>query len=82
MRRTNSPRDIFTRFSNYFQLYMDETCFLCNGGDLKVLGSKDNPTNKKNCSDARFSITVLRVGSAAGVNGPVTFPEKGKKGTH
>ena len=58
---------------------LDETCFLCNGDDLKVLGRKDKPYHDKNCSESRFSVTVLRVGCEVGVNGPVIFPEKGKK---
>ena len=28
--QTNSPRDIFIRYDHYFQLNLDETCFLCN----------------------------------------------------
>ena len=47
LRRKNSPRDIFTRFARYFQINLDETFFLCNEGELKVLGSKDNPAMKK-----------------------------------
>ena len=56
---------------------MDETCFLCNEGELKIIGDNDKPRHDKNFSDSRFSITVFRVGSAAGVNGPVIFLEKG-----
>ena len=55
---------------------MDETSFLCNEGELKVLGIKDNPT-MKNCIESRLSITVLWVWIVAGVNGPVIFMEKG-----
>ena len=58
---------------------MDETSFLCNEGEIKVLGSKDKPRHDKNFSDSRFSIIVLCVGSAAGVNGPVIFMAKGVK---
>ena len=76
LRRENSPRDIFTRFAHSFKLNLDEACFLCDEGELKVLGRKDKPCHDKNCSDSRFSITVLRVGSAAGVNGPVIFMAK------
>ena len=79
MRRTNSPRDIFIRYAHYFQLNLDETCFLCNEGELKIIGDNYKPCHDKNCSNSRFSITVLRVGSAAGVNGPVIFLAKGKK---
>ena len=79
LRRTNSPRDIFTHFAHYFQLNLDEISFLCNEGELKVLGSKDKPHHDKYCSESRFLITVLWVGSAAGVNGPVIFLENGTK---
>ena len=77
MRRTNSPRDIFIRYAHFFQLNLDETCFLCNEGELKIIDDNDKPRHDKNCSDSRFSITVLRVGSATGVNGPVIFLAKG-----
>ena len=56
---------------------MDETYFLCNEGELNIIGDNNKPRHEKNCSDSRFSIKVLRVGSAAGVNGPVIFLEKG-----
>ena len=79
MRRKNSPRHIFIRYDHYFQLNLDETCFLCNGGELSIIGNNDKPRHDKNCSNLRFSITFLRVGSAAGVNGPVIFMEKGTK---
>ena len=46
--RTKSPRDIFTCLAYYFQLDLDETFFLCNEGELKVLGSKDKPRHDKN----------------------------------
>ena len=78
MRQKNSPRDIFIRFSHYFQLNLDETSFLFNEVDLRFIGSNDKPRQYKNCSDWRFLITVLRVGSAAGVNVPVIFLTKGK----
>ena len=79
MRRTNSPRDIFIRYAHYFQLNLDETCFLCNVGELEIIGDNDKPRHDKNCSDSRFYITVLRVESASGVNGPVIFLAKGTK---
>ena len=58
---------------------MDETSFLCNEGELRIIGGKDKPHHDKNCSDLGFSITVLRVGSAVNVNVTVIFPAKGKK---
>ena len=80
LQQTYSPCDIFTRFAHYFQLNLDETSFLCNEVELKFLDSKDKPCHDKNCSNSRFSIPVLRVRSASGVNGSVIFLEKGKKG--
>ena len=79
LQRKNLPHDIFIRYAHYFQLNLDETCFLCNEGKLKIIGGNDKPCHDKNCSDSRFSITVLRVWSAAGVNGPVIFLEKETK---
>ena len=79
MRRKNSPRDIFIRYAHFFQLNLDETCFLCNEGELNIIGDNDKPCHDKNCSDSRFSITVLRVESAEGVNGPVIYLAKGTK---
>ena len=71
---------IFLSFlAHYFQLNWDETLFICNKGELKVIESKDKPRHDKNFSSSRFSITVFRVGNAAGVNGPVIFLEKRKK---
>ena len=43
-----------------------------------LLGEKINPAMIF-FSDSRFSITILWVGSADGVNGPVIFLEKGTK---
>ena len=76
MRRTNSPRDIFIRYAHSFQFNLDETCFVCNEGELKIIDINDKPRHDKNCSDSRSSVTDLRVGSAAGVNGPVIFLAK------
>ena len=48
MRRTNSPRDIFIRYTHYFQLNFDETCFLCNEGELRIIGDNNKPRHEKN----------------------------------
>ena len=73
LRQKNSPCDIFIRYYRYFQLNLDETCFLFNEGELNSIGGNGKPRHEKNCSDFSISITVLRVGSALGVNGPVVF---------
>ena len=76
LRRKNTPRDLFTSFAHYFQLNLDETSCLCNEGEINFIGVRDKPLHENKFSDSRFSITVLRVGSVAGVNGPVIFMSK------
>ena len=56
-----------------------ETYFLCNDGELRIIGGNDKPRHEKNCSGSRFSITVLQIGSEVGVNGPVIFLVMGTK---
>ena len=75
---TNSPRDIFICYAHYFQFNLDETSFLCFEVELKNIGGNYKPCHEKNCSESMFSITVLWVGSAEGVNGPVIFIAKGE----
>ena len=58
---------------------MDEISLIFDEFDLRIIGGNDKPRHNKNCSDSRFSITVLRVESAAGVNSLVIFLEKGTK---
>ena len=75
LRQKISPRDIFTHFVHYFQLNLYESSFFCNEGEIKVLGSKDKHRHKKYCSDSKFSITVIWVGSVEGINGLVIILE-------
>ena len=51
---------------------LDETYFMYNDGALKIIGVTEITYNK-NTSNSRVSITTVRYGSAAGVNGPVVF---------
>ena len=76
LRREKSPHDIFTHFAHLFQLNLDETSFLWNDDELKVVLCTVKNTHKK-CSAPRFSIELLWVGSAAVVNGPFIFIAKG-----
>ena len=75
--QTKSPHDNFTHFSRYFNLNLYETLFLFNEGEIKVIGINPHPCHDKNFSDSMFSITVLWVWSAVGVNIPVIFLAKG-----
>ena len=47
LRRKNSPHDIFTCFTHYFELNLDETSFLCNEGRINIIGVKDKPRQEK-----------------------------------
>ena len=58
---------------------LDEIYFLCIEDEFRIIGNKGKPCYKKNCSNLRFSITVLRVASTAGVNGTLIFLAKGAK---
>ena len=59
MQWKNLLRDIFNRFSRYFQLNLDETSFLCNAGELKVIWSKDKPTTTKIAVNKGFNNSNL-----------------------
>ena len=57
---------------------LNESCFICNNGVLKIIGDKDKKRHDKNVSDNRLSITVVRCKNAAGNNGPVIFIGSGQ----
>ena len=50
---------------------------MCSNEQLKIIGDSEKGHHDKNISDNRISITVLRVGSAAGTHGPLIFIAKG-----
>ena len=80
MRETNTaPPGLFTdEMLAHFMLNLDETCFMCCDGKLKIVGALNTKHHDKNVADNRTSITVVQVGNAAGNNGPVIFILKGK----
>ena len=63
----------FIAIQEHFQLNLNETCFMCNEGVLKIVCDKEKERHDKNVSDNRVSIIVVRYGNAAGSNGPVIF---------
>ena len=73
LRKTNKPTSEFVAEQEHFQLNLDETCFLCSDGVLKIIGDKGKKRHDKNVADNRLSLTVVRCGNAAGNNGPVVF---------
>ena len=78
-RKNANPPGLFTHLAPFFQVNLDETCFMCSEGTLKILGDSQRKKHNLNVADCRTSVTVLRVGSAAGVNGPVVFVPKGRE---
>ena len=80
LRATNQPTEHYLEVQKHFQLNLDESCFLCSEGVLKILGDAYRKRHDKNNSDNRVSITTVRIGSAGGSNGPVIFIAVGTKG--
>ena len=78
MLKTNLPTQLFANLHEHFQLNLDESCFICNYGHLKILGDGEKKHHDKNIADSRVSITTVRCGSATGSNGPVVFIANGK----
>ncbi len=69
----------FLKLKDSFTVNLDETCFMASKGVLRVLGSAARKKHEKNTSDSCQSITVVRVGSAAGIKGPRIYLAKGKE---
>ena len=78
MLKTNLPTQLFANLHEHFQLNLDESCFICNDGNLKIIGDGEKKRHDKNIANIRVSITTVRCGSAAGTNGPVVFIANGK----
>ena len=66
------------RLCDYFTINLDETCFVASKVTLLVIGSAAKQKHEKNTSDSRQSVTVVRLGLAAGVEGPRIYLAKGK----
>lgn len=75
----NKPTDKFNLVSSNFMINLDETGVLASEGTVKIVGSGDRKKHEKNMDDACDSITIIRIGSAAGVSGPWIFLCRGKK---
>ena len=57
----------------------DESSYLASDGVVNVIGGRGKKKHKKNMADCRESITVVRVGSSSGVDGPRVYLAKGKE---
>ena len=80
LRNVNQPLNVFKKEHKHCQLNLDEACFMCSDGILKILGDAHRPRHDKNTADNRVSVTSVRIGSAGGSNGPVVFLAVGNKG--
>jgi hypothetical protein len=69
----------FGELMAHFILGGDETCLLANDGVVTVLGDKEKKKHEKVLDDSRVSITMYRLGSAAGSTGPTGFLMSGKR---
>ena len=70
---TNLPADEFKRLQPHYQLNGDKTCIMANESGVHIVGNKERKKHMKSSDDSRNSITVFRVGNAAGNNGPLVF---------
>lgn len=78
LKQSNQPSFKFEQVMASFQLNLDEACFMCSSGTLKIIGDGQKKRHDKNLADNRFSITCVRIGSSAGENGPVIFLTEGQ----
>ena len=62
-----------------FTINLDESCMVASDGNLHIIASKSKKKSEKNVADSRESITVVRVGSAGGIDGPRFYLAKGKE---
>ena len=76
-----TPLEIVEHYKlvDHFTINLDESCMQANTSNLKIIGSKYKRKHEKNTSDCRDSITVVRVGSSANVDGPRFYLAKGKE---
>jgi hypothetical protein len=77
--RLNQPSADFDLVKAHFMLNLDETGVQLNNGIVQIIGSASRKKHEKNNADCRDSITIIRMGSAAGQTGPWIFLLKGKR---
>jgi hypothetical protein len=77
-RSMNLPAEDFEQKKAHFMLNLDETCVMASDGNLKVVGDASRKKQEKNSDDNRDSITIVRIGNAAGESGPQIYLARGK----
>ena len=75
----DQPAEKFKLLRAHFQLNLNEECVMGSEGTVKVIASVFGKKVQKNMDDYKGSVSVIRVGSAAGVEGPGNFFVRGKK---
>ena len=76
MKYANSPcKFLIFLLINFSLVWIKFIYFVMRGNE--ILLQKKTSIHDQNCSNSRFSIKALRIGSAVGVTGPVVFLEKG-----
>ncbi len=78
----NLPAEQFMEVKAHFMLNLDETCMMASDGNLSVIADSSRKKQEKNSDDNRDSITIVRVGNAAGNAGPQIYLAKGKALPH
>ncbi len=69
----------FGEVIEHFIIGGDETCFMASDGEVYVVGEKGVKKHEKKLVDSRVSITMYRLGSIGGSDGPVFFLMAGKQ---
>ena len=69
----NLPAEDFKLVCAYFQMNLDEECVMGSDGSVKVVASIFGKKVQNNMDDFRDSVTIIRIGSAGGSEGPVIF---------
>lgn len=68
----------FGELMPHFILGGDETGLLASNGDVSIIGDKQKKKHEVTTAGSRVSITVYRLGNAAGSDGPTVFMPPGK----
>ena len=72
-REMNLPKTEFVKKHAFFQLNLNEESVTGSDGTIKVVASIFGKKVQKNMEDFKGSISIIRVGSAAGIEGPIIF---------
>ena len=77
----NHPNEEFSALKAHFMCNVDETGVMANLGSIKVMGDFSKRKQEKNTDDCWDSISIVRIGNAAGSSGPWIFLASGKRMT-